>query len=61
MWHEFAIAMCLVLVIEGLLPFLAPRAWRSMVQGAAGLSDRGLRIAGLASMLMGTALLYIVN
>lgn len=61
MWHEFAIAMCLVLVIEGLLPFLAPQAWRSMVQAAAGLSDRGLRIAGLASMLVGTALLYIVN
>ncbi len=61
MWQEFAIAMCLVLVIEGLLPFLAPQAWRSMVQNAAGMSDRGLRIAGLASMMLGTALLYIVN
>lgn len=61
MWHEFAIAMCLVLVIEGVLPFLAPRAWRGMVASAANLDDRGLRLAGLCSMLTGTGLLYLVN
>ncbi len=61
MWHEFAIAMCLVLVIEGVLPFLAPRAWRGMVSAAAGMDDRSLRLAGLCSMLTGTALLYLVN
>ena len=61
MWHEFAIAMCLVLVIEGVLPFLAPQAWRRVVSFAADMDDRGLRIAGLCSMLAGTALLYLVN
>jgi hypothetical protein len=60
-WHEFAIAMCLVLVIEGVMPFIAPRAWRGMVTTAADLDDRGLRVAGLCSMLAGTALLYLVN
>lgn len=61
MWHEFAIAMCLVLVIEGVLPFLAPRAWRGMVATAVNMDDRRLRLAGLCSMLTGTALLYLVN
>ena len=53
--------MCLVLVIEGVMPFMAPRAWRGMVSSAANLDDRRLRLAGLCSMLMGTALLYLVN
>jgi uncharacterized protein YjeT (DUF2065 family) len=60
-WHEFTIAMCLVLVIEGVLPFLAPSAWRRMVSTAANMDDPGLRVAGLCSMLVGTALLYLVN
>lgn len=61
MWQEFGIALCLVLVIEGLLPFVSPRAWRGMVAAAAGMDDRSLRLAGLACMLTGTALLYLVN
>ena len=61
MWHDFAIASCLVLVIEGVLPFAAPRAWRGMVMSAARLDDRALRIVGLCCMLAGTGLLYLVN
>ena len=61
MWHEFAIAMCLVLVIEGVLPFVAPGAWRGMIATAARMDDRRLRVAGLCSMLAGTAFLYLVN
>jgi hypothetical protein len=61
MWQDLGVAMCLVLVIEGLLPFLSPRAWRGMVEGASRLDDRTLRIAGLSSMLVGTALLYVVH
>lgn len=61
MWHEFAIALCLLLVIEGVLPFLNPSRWRSMMQLIAQLDDRSIRIAGLCSMLLGVALLYVVN
>ena len=61
MWQEFAIAMCLVLVIEGVLPFVAPSVWRGMIATAARMDDRNLRVAGLCSMLAGTALLYLVN
>ena len=36
MWQEFGIAFCLVLVLEGILPFLCPRQWREAVTGSAG-------------------------
>ncbi|WP_417661735.1 DUF2065 domain-containing protein [Pseudomonas sp.] len=58
MWQELGIAVCLVLVLEGILPFLYPRRWRGMVEQLIQLSDRGLRLMGLTSMLLGTALLY---
>ncbi|WP_339515833.1 DUF2065 domain-containing protein [Pseudomonas sp. RL_15y_Pfl2_60] len=58
MWQELGIAVCLVLVLEGILPFLYPRRWRGAVEQLIQLSDRGLRLMGLTSMLLGTALLY---
>ena len=61
MWHDFAIACCLVLVIEGNMPFLSPSAWRSMLLAVAQIDDRRLRIAGLCAMLCGTVLLYLIN
>ncbi|HIE89419.1 MAG: DUF2065 domain-containing protein [bacterium] len=61
MWHDVGIALCLVLVIEGILPFLYPRRWREMVMMLSEIDDRTMRIAGLASMLLGTGLLYLIN
>ncbi len=48
-------ACALVLVIEGLLPFLAPRVWRESFARLVTLSDGQLRFIGLASMLIGLA------
>ena len=61
MWHDVGIALCLVLVIEGIVPFLYPRRWREMVMMLSEVDDRTMRVAGLASMLMGTGLLYLIN
>ncbi|MBC9249190.1 hypothetical protein A9179_02750 [Pseudomonas alcaligenes] len=61
MLQEFGIALCLVLVLEGVLPFLYPRQWRAVLAQVAQLSDRRLRLIGLASMLLGTALLYLLH
>lgn len=61
MWQEFAIALCLMLVLEGILPFLNPRRWRRAVVQLVQLSGRRLRLMGLASMLLGTALLYLLH
>jgi uncharacterized protein len=61
MWHDLATALCLMLVIEGLTPFLAPAWWRGMIAAVLQMNDNQLRILGLGSMLTGTALLYLVN
>ncbi|EZQ18577.1 DUF2065 domain-containing protein [Pseudomonas sp. G11-1] len=61
MWQNLAAALCLVLVLEGLMPFLAPRRWKRMLVEVSGMSDRQLRVAGLLSMLAGTACLYLIR
>ncbi len=61
MWQELGIAICLVLVIEGMLPFLYPRGWKDAVAQLARVDDRTLRMIGFGSMLIGTVLLYLVN
>ncbi len=61
MWQELLIAGCLVMVIEGIFPFLAPKTWKEAMITAINLDNRSLRIMGLASMLLGTGLLYIVH
>jgi uncharacterized protein YjeT (DUF2065 family) len=52
-------ALALMLVLEGLLPFLSPGAWRSVFEKATRMSDGQIRFVGLSSMLAGLALLLI--
>lgn len=52
-------AVALMLVLEGVLPFLSPGTWRSMFERAMRLSDGQLRFVGLSSMLIGLALLLL--
>ena len=59
--QELIIAVCLVLVLEGILPFLMPEAWRRAVVNLAMLPPRQIRIMGLSSMLVGVSLLYFFN
>ncbi len=60
-WQVFPAAIALVLVIEGILPFLSPGRWRSMVATVAQLDDASIRRFGLGSMAVGVVLLYLVN
>jgi len=52
-------ALALMLVIEGVLPFLSPRSWRSMFERVLQLNDGQLRFMGLASIAVGTLLLLL--
>ena len=61
MWRDLGVAMCLVLVIEGIVPFLYPRRWRHIALSLAEVDDRTMRLAGLSSMVAGTVLLYLVR
>ena len=50
-------AIALMLVLEGLLPFLSPQRWRTVFQKATQLSDGQIRFIGLSSMVVGVVLL----
>jgi uncharacterized protein YjeT (DUF2065 family) len=52
-------ALALMLVIEGLLPFLSPGSWRAMFERATRLSDGQIRFIGLSSMVVGLLLLAV--
>ncbi len=52
-------AVALLLVIEGVLPFLSPGTWRGMFQRATQLTDGQIRFIGLSSMICGLALLML--
>jgi len=54
-------AVALVLVIEGLLPFLSPDTFRSAMRAVLSRNDNTLRIVGLSSMIVGVLLLTIVR
>lgn len=60
-WQDLFAALALVLVLEGMLPFLNPRRHRAIMQTIAQLSDRALRLIGLGSMLVGILMLYLVR
>ncbi len=52
-------AVALMLVFEGLLPFLSPDTWREVFSRALRLSDGQIRFLGLSSMLVGLLLLLV--
>ena len=54
-------AFALMLVVEGLLPFLAPNAWRETFRRLMQLNDGQIRFIGLTSMVLGLALLYFAR
>jgi uncharacterized protein YjeT (DUF2065 family) len=58
---EILRALALVVVIEGILPFVAPGQFRTMMIRFAQLDDRSLRAAGLASMAVGLLCLQAVK
>jgi len=61
MWTDLWAALALVLVLEGILPFLNPAAVRRMLEAVSQVDDRGMRISGLVSMMAGLVLLYMVR
>jgi uncharacterized protein len=61
MWDTLAMAFALMLVLEGLLPFLMPGVWRDAFRKLTEISDTQVRFIGLTSMLAGLLILYLVK
>lgn len=59
-WVEIARAFCLLLIIEGIIPFAYPDRWRSLLETVSKTDDKMLRIVGLFSMLLGLGILYLL-
>ena len=59
-WQDLARAFGLVMVLEGLWPFLAPARWREAMLRVSTLDDRMLRSFGLASMIGGLIVLQFL-
>ena len=54
-------ALALMLVIEGVLPFLVPGIWRETFRRLTEMSDGQIRFIGLTSMVAGVLLLFMVR
>lgn len=61
MGGNLLLALALMLVIEGLLPFLLPGIWRDTFRRLTEMSDGQIRFIGLSSMLAGLLLMFLIR
>lgn len=61
MWETFLMAIALMLILEGMLPFLSPQTWREAFRKLIEINDNQIRFIGLTSMLIGLMILLLVN
>lgn len=61
MLRYWLLGLAMMLVIEGLLPFLLPELWRETFRKLVTLTEGQLRFVGLTSMLSGLLLLYLIK
>ena len=61
MGATFLMAFALMLVIEGVLPFVAPNLWRETFRRITQMSEGQIRFVGLTSMLIGVLLLWLLH
>ena len=60
-WSDLFAALALVMVIEGILPFVNPRGYKNTMMQIATFAENQLRMIGLGSMLAGLLFLYLVR
>lgn len=61
MLRYWLLGLAMMLVIEGLMPFLLPELWRETFRKLVTLTEGQLRFVGLTSMLSGLLLLYLIK
>ena len=59
MLDDIGRAVGLMLVFEGIMPFLSPSRWRNMAQTLAVVDNKSMRLIGFLSMLLGLGLLIV--
>ena len=61
MGRSLLLAFALMLVLEGVIPFVAPAAWRETFSRLIRMADGQIRFVGLASMLAGVFILIVFS
>ena len=61
MWNYWLAALGLMLVLEGMMPFLFPKPWRDTLRNLSQLQDGQARFLGLSLMLSGLLLIYWIK
>lgn len=61
MWEQILIALALLLIIEGIMPFINPNGWKNLLRAILDMDNAALRTGGFISMMIGLVLLYTVN
>jgi uncharacterized protein YjeT (DUF2065 family) len=59
--RDLMTAFALLLILEGLLPMLAPQMWQKVMQDLSNSNPKIIRIGGIISMLAGAVLLQFLN
>jgi uncharacterized protein YjeT (DUF2065 family) len=60
-WADLGAALALVLILEGLIPFVSPRGYQNMIQQMAAMPEKALRNVGLVLIFAGLVLLLLVR
>ena len=60
-WADLGVGISLVLVIEGLLPFVLPNRYRQLAENVSRRSERQLRSVGMMLIVSGLFLLYLIR
>lgn len=61
MGHSLILAFALMLVLEGVVPFVAPALWRETFARLVRMADGQIRFVGLGSMLLGLVVLFVFS
>ncbi|MDX2426126.1 MAG: DUF2065 domain-containing protein [Cycloclasticus sp.] len=60
-WQDLFSALALVLIIEGIVPFISPKTLRNTYKRITEMNDRTVRVSGLVSMMAGVIFLTLVR
>lgn len=60
-WGDLLAAFALVMIIEGIIPFISPQGYKNTMQQLTAMPETTLRSIGLGLMLVGAVSLYLVR
>lgn len=60
-WNDLLTALALVMVVEGIIPFISPQGYKNTMQQLLAMPNSSLRYVGLGLMLVGVIALFLVR